>query len=46
MKSIIDALLKRNEKPEPKKPLPPQDIIFNVGNLNIRFDSFCHTWCM
>lgn len=39
MKSIIDALLKRNETPEPKKALPPQEIIFNVGNFNIWFNS-------
>ena len=42
MKSIIDALIKRNdkqEKPSPKRPLPPEGIIFSVDNFNIWFNS-------
>lgn len=37
MKSIIDALIKR-DKPEPKKVIPLEEIIFNVTNFNIWFN--------
>ena len=37
MKSIIDALIKR-DKPEPKKVIPLEEIIFNVSNFNIWFN--------